>query len=199
MIQIDEHIFQRGGSTTNQTMSRPKCWTSMYDPWIRSHRGTSSNFCFTLVNKKQEKNRLIPNLSNTKTGANVVHIIKYLQFFFRVETKHHFTWMTHTTPPKFNIKPENGELEDGVPFWWVYSQVPAVHLPGCSHTLQTNQDITIYCSHRLEEFTSMAYMVQWVPNPSFCVALFMGGGWKWCFCLGRGCWVWIYTSTIKNR
>ena len=28
------------------------------------------------------------------------------------------------TPPKINIEPENGGLEDDSPFEWVYSQVP---------------------------------------------------------------------------
>ena len=36
------------------------------------------------------------------------------------------------TPPKINIEPENDGLEDDFPFWGVYSQVPAVNLPGCT-------------------------------------------------------------------
>jgi len=36
------------------------------------------------------------------------------------------------TPPKINIEPENDGLEDDFPFPRVYSQVPAVHLPGCT-------------------------------------------------------------------
>ena len=35
------------------------------------------------------------------------------------------------TPPKINIEPENDGLEDDLPFPGVYSQVPAVNLPGC--------------------------------------------------------------------
>jgi len=34
------------------------------------------------------------------------------------------------TPPKTNMEPENDGLEDDFPFPGLYSQVPAVHLPG---------------------------------------------------------------------
>ena len=36
------------------------------------------------------------------------------------------------TPPKIDIEPENDGLEDDFPLPGVYSQVPAVNLPGCS-------------------------------------------------------------------
>ena len=39
--------------------------------------------------------------------------------------------MMKLTPRKINIEPENDGLEDDFPFPGVYSQVPAVNLPGC--------------------------------------------------------------------
>jgi len=36
------------------------------------------------------------------------------------------------TPRKIHIEPENDALEDDFPFPGVYSQVPAVNLPGCT-------------------------------------------------------------------
>ena len=35
------------------------------------------------------------------------------------------------TPPKINIEPDNDGLEDDFPLPGVYSQAPAVNLPGC--------------------------------------------------------------------
>ena len=40
---------------------------------------------------------------------------------------------TTSTPPKIKIEAENDGLEDDFPFPGVYSQVPAVNLPGCMY------------------------------------------------------------------
>ena len=52
-------------------------------------------------------------------------IIGTLCYFLGVYT-------VHRTPRKINIEPENDDLEDDFPFPVVYSQVPAVNLPGCT-------------------------------------------------------------------
>ena len=44
--------------------------------------------------------------------------------------------INHNTPPKINIEPENGGLEDDFPLpGGPYSQVPAVNVPGCNPLL----------------------------------------------------------------
>ena len=48
-----------------------------------------------------------------------------------------------STPSKIFIEPENDGLEDGSPFLGVYSQVPAVHLPGCTQ-YTTYQVVSVF-------------------------------------------------------
>ena len=65
-------------------------------------------------------------------------------FFFRNAKKawekyeKMFGLMIHT-PRKINIEPENDGLEDDFPFPGVYSQVPAVNLPGCKRQIHSGK------------------------------------------------------------
>ena len=73
-----------------------------------------------------------------------------------------------STPPKINIEPENDGLEDVFPCPGVYSQVPAVNLPGCilhlhlvsnqiqAHVQETTMEM-IYLSTR-KNGTSLVYL-----------------------------------------
>ena len=54
------------------------------------------------------------------------------RFFSRGKRHQFFTHLEDPgTPPKINIEPDNDGLEDDFPLPGVYSQVPAVNLPGC--------------------------------------------------------------------
>ena len=60
-----------------------------------------------------------------------------------------------STPPKINIKPENDGLEDDFPFPGVYSQVPAVNLPGCD------------CLFQGPRWVFLCWSLSWVPRKIF--------------------------------
>ena len=155
------------------------------------------HFCFTLVEKNREKNRLIPNLSNKNRGKFwILFIFKYLQFFFRVKKTSLHMNDPHYTPGNLtlNLKMVNWKM-----VFLFHGCILRFHvnLPGCSHTLQTNQDMTMTAPTGWKSLLRWPTWSSGCRSQVFCRSLY-GGGMKWCFPLGSGCWVWNYTSTKEQ-
>ena len=103
MIQIDEHIFQRGWFNHQPDYVTTKILDPMYDPWIRSHRGTSP-ICVSPWWKKTGKKTASFQTFPRQNRGKCCSYYQISAVFFRVEkniTSHEWPY---TTPPKFNIK-----------------------------------------------------------------------------------------------
>jgi len=76
-----------------------------------------------------------------QSACNMWKCVKKLVFYPQFQIGHekppHKSCPEHEmqTPPKFNIEPENDDLEDDVPFPGLYCQVPCFSLPGFFQSL----------------------------------------------------------------
>ena len=67
-------------------------------------------------------------------------LVETFDFLWKISSKNHCEKKLVHPPLKFNMEPENDGLESMIfLFKWLYSQVPAVHLPGCSWRMLDNK------------------------------------------------------------
>ena len=105
-------------------------------------------------------------------------------FFVPSRKKHHFTWMTIYYTPEIQHKTWKWWIGRWCSFSMDVFSGSILIFRGCSHTLQTNQDITMTAP------TGWKSLLRWPTWSSgcriqvFCCSL-NGGGWKWMFLFGE--------------